>query len=114
MRGDDAGECRLCNDAFEYFDKVNNGLLLGIAELVKRGGRGWIGEVRARASTMTASTKEVFSTGYWCRKVALFWRCARLWSSGHKVGNSNIVWEKDLNTSRQPHWGPKCGGQRSS
>ena len=47
--------------------------------------------VRARAVIMTASMEEVFGTGHWCGKIALFWRCAWLWSLGHKVGNSNSV-----------------------
>ena len=42
-RNDD-GECRLCDGALKYFGRVNNGLLLGVAKLGKRGDRGWIGE----------------------------------------------------------------------
>ena len=32
--GNANGECRPCDGALEYFGKVNNGLLLGVAELV--------------------------------------------------------------------------------
>ena len=55
--------------------------------------------VRKRAAAMSASTEEVFGTGHCCRKIALFWRCARIWSSRNKVSSSDSVWEKDLNTS---------------
>ena len=34
----------LRNGALEYFVEVNNGLLLGVDELGKQGGRGWNGE----------------------------------------------------------------------
>ena len=44
LRGNADGECRLCDGALEYFGKVNNGLLLGVAELGKGGGRVWIDE----------------------------------------------------------------------
>ena len=46
--------------------------------------------------------------------IALFWRCARLWSLEHIVRISNSVREQDLNTSCRTHGGPKCGGRRSS
>ena len=42
--GNDDGECRLSDDAFKYFGEVNDGLLLGVAKLGKRGGRSWVGE----------------------------------------------------------------------
>ena len=44
LRGNDDGECRLFNGAFEYFGEVNDGLLMGVAELGKLGGRQWVGE----------------------------------------------------------------------
>ena len=44
MGGNADGECRIFDGALEYFVEVNNGLLLGVAELGKRGGRGWIDE----------------------------------------------------------------------
>ena len=44
MGGNDDGECRLSDGAFEYFGKVNDGLLLGVSKLGKRGGGRWVGE----------------------------------------------------------------------
>ena len=44
MRGNGGWECRLSNGAFKYFGKVNDGLLLGVAELGKQGCRRWVGE----------------------------------------------------------------------
>ena len=64
--------------------------------------------VRARANRMAALTEKVFGTGHWCEKNALFWRCARIWSSLHTVGSSNSVQEQGLNTSRRPHGGPSA------
>ena len=42
LRGNDAGECRFCNGNFKYVGVVNDGLLLGVAELGKLGGRFWL------------------------------------------------------------------------
>ena len=111
------GECRLRNGALEYFGEVNNGLLLGVAKLGKRGIRGWIGEGISQGTRCADGC--IDGGGFWHRtlvqkKNALFWRCAWLWSLGHKVGSSDSVWEQELNTSCQPHGGPKCGGRRSS
>ena len=44
LRGNDDWECRLSDGDFKDFGKVNGGLLLGVAELVKRGCRRWVGE----------------------------------------------------------------------
>ena len=44
MQGNNDGECRLSSGAFEDFGEFNDGLLLGVAELVKRGFRRWVGE----------------------------------------------------------------------
>ena len=44
MRGDDDWECRLSDGAFEDVGEINYCLLLGIAELGKRGCRRWVGE----------------------------------------------------------------------
>ena len=70
--------------------------------------------VRACAVIMAALTEDVLGTGQCCGKNALSWRCARIWSLEHRVGSSNSVPGRDLNTSYQPHGGPKCGGRRSS
>ena len=35
LRGDDDGECRLSDSAFEYSGEVNYGLLMGVAKLGK-------------------------------------------------------------------------------
>ena len=68
MRGNDAGECRLRDVAFEYFREVNNGLLLGVADWSNgAAGAGFVrASVRARAATMAALTEDVFGTGHWC------------------------------------------------
>ena len=44
LRGNNYGGCRLRDSALEYFSEVNNGLLLCVAELGKRSGRGWVGD----------------------------------------------------------------------
>ena len=44
LRDNDDGDCRLSNGTFEYFGKVNDGLLLGFTKLGKRGGRLWVDE----------------------------------------------------------------------
>ena len=69
--------------------------------------------IMARASTMDALTEDVFGTGHWCGKIALFWRCARHWYLEHRVGVINSVREQDLNTICRTHGGAKCSGRRS-
>ena len=44
MWANDDGECRLSDGALKCFGEVNNGLMLGIIKLGKRGDRVWIGE----------------------------------------------------------------------
>ena len=44
LQGNDDWECRLIDGAFEDFGEVNDGLLVGVAELGKRGFRRWVGE----------------------------------------------------------------------
>ena len=44
LQGNNDGECRLSNGAFEYFGEVNDGLLLGVVELGKQGCRIWVGQ----------------------------------------------------------------------
>ena len=117
LRGNDDGECRISDGALEYFDEVNNGLLLGVAELDKRGGRGCIGEglrQGTRCNSGCVDGGRFLAPDIGAEKIALFWRCARLWSLGHKVGSSDIVREQDLNTSRRPHGGSKCGSWQIS
>ena len=43
-RGNAGWECRLSDGAFKDFSKVDDGLLLGVTELGKRGCRRWVGE----------------------------------------------------------------------
>ena len=40
--------------------------------------------------------------------IALFWRCARLWSLEHIVGSSDSVWEQDLIPAVDPMGGPSA------
>ena len=68
--GNDAGECRLCNGAFEYSSEVKDGLLLGVAELANGVAGAWLvrASVRARTVMMDTSTVDVLGTGHWCGK----------------------------------------------
>ena len=45
LRGNNDWECRLSDGAFKDFGEVNDGLLLGVAELGKWGCTRWVGEV---------------------------------------------------------------------
>ena len=69
LQGNYAGECRLCDGAYEYSSEVKDGLLLGVAELANGvAGAGLVrASVRARDVTMAASTEDVSGTVHWCR-----------------------------------------------
>ena len=117
LQGNDNGGYRLRDGTLKYLGKVNNVLLMGVAELGKRGGRSWIGEGLRQGTHCDDGCVDGGDFWHWTlvrKEIALFWRCARLWSWGHKVGSSDTVWEQNLNTTLRLHGGPKCGGRQSS
>ena len=70
MRGNDAGECRIFDGAFKYFIEVKDGLLMGVSELGKQGGRRWVAEGLCQGSRYDNGCidRGFFVTGHWCGK----------------------------------------------
>ena len=88
LRGGDAGECRLRDGALEYFGEVNNGLLLGIAELGKCSGRCWFGEGLCQGTRY----------GNECINRGCFWLRILVWNNCTFVGGAlgSCLWNLEL------------------
>ena len=78
MRGNDDWECRLSDGAFKYFGKVNDGLLLGVAELGKGGCRRWVEEGLCQGSRCDDG----------CIDGGCFWHWALVWKELHCLGGA--------------------------
>ena len=69
-RGNAVWECRLSDGAFKDFGKVNDGLLLGVAELGKRSCRRWVDEGLCQGSRCDDGFIDGGCFGHW----ALVWK----------------------------------------
>ena len=78
LRGNNDWECRLNNGAFESFDEVNDGLLMGVAELGKRCCRRWVGEGLCQG----------LRCDYGCIDRGCFGHWAMLWKELHCLGGA--------------------------
>ena len=76
--GNDDGECRLSDGAFEDFDKVDDGLLLGVAELGKQVCRRWVGKGLCQGSRCDDG----------CIDGGCFGHCALVWKELHCLGGA--------------------------
>ena len=86
MRGNDDWECRLSDDAFKDFGEVNYGLLLGVAELGKRGCRCWVGEGLCQGSRCDDGCIYGGCFGHW----ALVWKELHCLGGALSSGIGNI------------------------
>ena len=78
MRGNDDWECWLSDGTFEDFGEVNDGLLLGVAELGKQGCRRWVGEVLSQGSRCDDG----------CIDRGCFRHWALVWKEWHNLGGA--------------------------
>ena len=78
LRRNDDGEFRLSDGAFGYFGEVNDGLLLGVAEMGKQGCRRWVGEGFCPGSRCDDG----------CIDGGCFWHWTLVWKEFHCFGGA--------------------------
>ena len=86
LRGNDDWECRLSLGAFKDFGEVNDGLLLGVAKLGRRGCRRWVGEGLCQGSRCNDGYINGGCFGHW----ALAWKELHCIGGALRSGLGNI------------------------
>ena len=86
LRGNDDWECRLSDRPFKDFGEVNDGLLLGVAKLGKRGCRTWVVEGLCQGSRCDDGCIHGLCFRYW----ALAWKELHCLGGALRSGLGNI------------------------